>query len=115
MLPGGKLMLYLFGSRARGDYRVDSDIDVIIDSHDDLSIVEQFSKYAIENGGVLDLFIHYGDVIVAAYSDWDRLLSPSIVWDCDYVGNMITEAQLESMCQEVERCLNSGPLLLMSI
>jgi len=61
---GSKLLL--FGSRARGDYREDSDYDVfIIGAHPKL--LEILKPYSLERGGKLDLFLFAGDCLLAAF------------------------------------------------
>jgi len=68
--------LYLFGSRARGDHKKDSDFDVFIDSVN-LSdvrfrmIVNLLRPYAVEYGGRLDLFELCGDNLLAVYDEYD--------------------------------------------
>lgn len=46
--------MYLFGSRARRDNRVDSDIDIFIESDEELTLIP--SELLIVNGGSVDAF-----------------------------------------------------------
>lgn len=68
--------LYLFGSRARGDHKPDSDFDVFIDSVNLTRgrvrmIVHLLRPYAVEHGGKLDLFELVGDDMLAVYDEYD--------------------------------------------
>ena len=79
--------LHLFGSRASGENRPDSDVDVVITdvkldgdrngpqyTEDQVEeIVKQLFPHAIENGGKLDLFTDDGCDFLAVYDmDNDR-------------------------------------------
>ncbi|GAG36388.1 unnamed protein product [marine sediment metagenome] len=67
------MKLYLFGSRARGDHRPDSDFDVFaIDAPD--SLYDALEPYAVEHGGNLDLFSFAGDCLWAAYDEERRVI-----------------------------------------
>lgn len=61
--------LYLFGSRATGEYTPDSDWDVFIDAAQDDEeagdMITTLEPYLLENGGKLDLFELLGDVLFA--------------------------------------------------
>ncbi|NOQ49891.1 MAG: hypothetical protein GQ553_04440 [Nitrosomonadaceae bacterium] len=61
--------LYLFGSRATGEYTLDSDWDVFIDAEQDDEeagdLITTLEPYLLENGGKLDLFELLGDVLFA--------------------------------------------------
>jgi len=66
--------LYLFGSRARGDHKDDSDFDVFIDSVNltrgrMTMITHLLRPYAVEYGGKLDLFELVGDDMLAVYDE----------------------------------------------
>ena len=68
--------LYLFGSRARGDHKSDSDYNVFIDSTNVThararTLVSILRPYAVEHGGRLDLFELHGDVMHAVYDEHD--------------------------------------------
>ena len=70
MIPGSKVWLY--GSRARGDYGPDSDWDLLVLLDKDKITDEDFDKYAFS-------FIMYGwhhkaDVSpqIYTYKDWDK-------------------------------------------
>ena len=68
--------LYLFGSRARGDHKDDSDFDVFIDSVNLTSgrtrmIIHLLRPYSVECGGKLDLFELVGDDMLAVYDEYD--------------------------------------------
>jgi predicted nucleotidyltransferase len=74
-------ILYLFGSRARGDHQPDSDYDVFIDTVEgdipsDMDELEQtldiLEPFSVEKGGRLDLFFLYGDDLVSAYDPDER-------------------------------------------
>ena len=67
--------LYLFGSRARGDQKPDSDFDVFIDAVNltDVRarmIINLLRPYAIEYGGRLDLFELLGDELHAVFDEY---------------------------------------------
>lgn len=69
-------MLYLFGSRATGDARPNSDWDVFIDSAccDDDTVrlyCDTLKPFAVENGGPLDLFELAGDTMLAVFDEYD--------------------------------------------
>ncbi len=61
--------LYLFGSRATGEYTPESDWDVFIDAEQDDEeagdMITTLEPYLLENGGSLDLFELLGDVLFA--------------------------------------------------
>ncbi len=68
--------LYLFGSRAREDYKPDSDIDVFIDSVNLTRgrvrmITHLLRPYALEYGGKLDLFELVGDDLIPPFDEHD--------------------------------------------
>jgi predicted nucleotidyltransferase len=68
--------LYLFGSRARGDHKPNSDIDVFIDSVNLTGvrlrmIVNLLRPYAVEYGGKLDLFELHGDDLIPPFDVHD--------------------------------------------
>ncbi len=68
--------LYLFGSRARGDHKPDSDIDVFIDAVNLTRgrmrmITHLLRPYAVEHGGKLDLFELHGDDMIPVYDKHD--------------------------------------------
>ncbi len=68
--------LYLFGSRARGDHKLDSDIDVFIDSVNltrgrITMIVHLLRPYSVEYGGRLDLFELIGDDLIPPFDKHD--------------------------------------------
>lgn len=67
--------LYLFGSRARGDHKPDSDFDVFIDgcnvTHTRARMIINFLRpYAVEYGGRLDFFELCGDELHAVYDEY---------------------------------------------
>jgi predicted nucleotidyltransferase len=72
--------LYLFGSRARGEHRPDSDFDVFIYALDDPdeteveAFVDVLEHYCIENGGNLDLFLYLGDCLASVLCEERRVL-----------------------------------------
>lgn len=71
VLPAGAEAL-LFGSRARGDARADSDWDVLILINGERATGNDFDKYAYP-------FVNYGwsvgvqiNPLIYSFSDWDR-------------------------------------------
>lgn len=71
VLPAGAEAL-LFGSRARGDARPDSDWDILILINGERATGEDFDKYAYP-------FVNYGwsvgaqiNPLIYSYSDWSR-------------------------------------------
>ena len=71
VLPSGAEAL-LFGSRARGDARPDSDWDILILINGDMATGADFDKYAYP-------FVNYGwsvgeqvNPLIYSFSDWDR-------------------------------------------
>ena len=71
----GKIKMTLFGSRARGEARYDSDVDVVVLNKDDDApeferLVEKLKPYALEFGGNLDLFIDEGDQFTSVYDHY---------------------------------------------
>ena len=68
----GVAEMYLFGSRARGDARPDSDWDILILINGDRATGADFDKYAYP-------FVNYGwsigeqvNPLIYSFSDWDR-------------------------------------------
>ena len=71
VLPAGAEAM-LFGSRARGDARADSDWDILILINGERATGADFDKYAYP-------FVHYGwsvgeqiNPLIYSYSDWKR-------------------------------------------
>lgn len=86
--------LYLFGSRARGDHRPDSDFDVIaIDAPDEL--YDALEPYAVEHGGNLDLFCFAGDCLWAAYDEERKVLLSK--WNQKAIAEDVKEITLEEL------------------
>lgn len=113
----------LFGSRARGDCRPDSDVDVFITGayvpHPDENnlavaktefglerLLEVLRPLSIEDGGKLDLFMDNGQDLLAAYSpgealaiegeelDWDRLMGEAKAISLDEIKRLARMAVL---------------------
>ncbi len=84
---GDKVMLYLFGSVARGDFGPESDIDVlvIIDGEVNIHLKEEVIDLAFEVG--LECNVIFG-VIVYSDNEWDSDLYKSmpIHWAIDKEG-----------------------------
>jgi len=71
--------LYLVGSRARGDYRVDSDIDLVlivrgVESLNQLQRVELFSKLLVEVPGPIEYRVYTPEEWDSGESLWMKVL-----------------------------------------
>ncbi len=106
---------YLFGSRARGDHRHDSDIDVLLtpvrvaSAHPvakdvDLNdLIERLRPLAIEYGGPLDLFVDNG-------VDWWAAYDPERVILLGSASGRFIRSQIEKL-ERTLRPLTRGELL----
>jgi hypothetical protein len=114
-----KLRLRVFGSRASGEHRENSDIDVLVEGPDaDIEGVKQaLHYYSTEQGGPLDLFV-LGSVdnscdLVAAYAPKDapRTVGVGDEEDLDEVLSIAFDVTLESLlslCKEVDVVWNQS-------
>lgn len=114
-----KLRLRVFGSRASGENRENSDIDVLVEGSDaDIEGVKQaLHYYSTEQGGPLDLFV-LGSVdnscdLVAAYAPKDapRTVGVGDEEDLDEVLSSAFDVTLESLlslCKEVDAVWNQS-------
>lgn len=117
-----KLRLRVFGSRASGGYRENSDIDVLAEGpEDDIERVKDaLHYYSTEQGGPLDLFV-IGSVdnaldLVAAYAPKDapRTVGVGDPEDLDGVLSSAFDITLESLlnlCKEVDGVWNQSTSL----
>ena len=84
ILPRDKQILYLFGSRAKGNHQPDDDFDVFIDFEADIAtdrdpycqegtiLNDILTEYTVENGGCLHLWdLFKGNELVPAL-EWDN-------------------------------------------
>lgn len=91
------MKLYLFGSRARGDHRPDSDFDVLaIDAPD--SLYGALEPYAVEHGGNLDLFCFAADCLWAAYDEERKIILSK--FNSAGITNDIKEITLEELVSD---------------
>lgn len=119
--------LMLFGSRATGESRPDSDVDVVISNmwndvptftEEELAtIVERLRPLAIENGGKLDLFIDGGVDFHAAYDD----LQQRRIWlgsakhgqfEWQHIGETarnISVSEIETLCMATAKVVAFAP------
>lgn len=114
-----KLRLRVFGSRASGENRENSDIDVLVEGP--VADIERVKKtlhfYSTEQGGPLDLFV-LGSVdntvdLVAAYAPKDapRTVGVGDEEDLDEVLSSAFDVTLESLlslCKEVDVVWNQS-------
>lgn len=114
-----KLRLRVFGSRASGENRENSDIDVLAEGPD--ADIERVKKalhyYSTEQGGALDLFV-LGPVdnafdLVAAYAPKDapRTVGVGDAEDLEGVLSSAFDVTLESLlslCKEVDVAWNQS-------
>ena len=117
-----KLRLRVFGSRASGENRENSDIDVLAEGPDaDIERVKEvLHYYSTEQGGPLDLFV-LGSVgndvdLVAAYAPKDapRTVGVGDAEDLDGVLSSAFDVTLESLlhlCKEVDGMWNQSTSL----
>ena len=84
---------YLFGSRARGDARCDSDYDLIIIGHISDAHYRELYENSIEMGGKLDVFYYDGVSLRALFSS-NRAIIGKAVNDCLKEAVKITEVPL---------------------
>ena len=95
---------FLFGSRARHEHRLDSDIDVFIvcEDNDKLPLKELW-PYALETGGKLDLFSLTGDCLWAVFNEERKILLDRHWSSASIFGDSveITYDQLLTMLKEV--------------
>lgn len=115
--PRPILRLQLFGSRASGIHREDSDIDVLVEGTEDQieSIKGALSEFSIEQGGPLDLFrtdsVDNEIDLVAVFSPPDdpRVI---LVGDADDLQDILSRTvpislvDLLSLCQQVDPLWN---------
>lgn len=112
-----KLRIRVFGSRASGENREDSDIDVLIEgaTEEVERIKSALHDYSVEQGGPLDLFV-LGAVdnevdLVAAYAPPDQPRTVA-VGDTEDLEEMLSSAyditfeKLKSLCETVDRVWN---------
>lgn len=112
-----KLRLRVFGSRASGENRENSDIDVLIEGPvGDIELAKKaLREYSIEEGGPLDLFV-IGSVdnpvdLIAAYAPKDapRTVGVGGAEDLDDVLSSAYDITLESLlklCEKVDEAWN---------
>lgn len=118
-IPTAEVRLRIFGSRASGDNRPNSDIDVLVEGPEAevQSIKESLHYYSIEQGGPLDLFV-LGSVdneidLVAAYASPvdPRTVCVGDQDDLDEVLSNAYDVKLQDLidlCVEIDKLWNEG-------
>lgn len=108
------MTLRIFGSRAKGSHRPDSDIDVLIEGQNsDIERVKvALEEWSIEQGGPIDLFI-VGSVdneidLVAAYSVNDSRVVG--VGDSEDFEDLMAGAQTVDLAFIVDLCKAVDPV-----
>lgn len=101
------MKLYLFGSRARGDHRPDSDWDVLIDGvgmavdHECDEIVHLLAPYTVEHGGKLDLFYYMGDCLMSAIDEERRIILSK--WNLQGIQEDAKEIDVNELLYQMTR------------
>jgi hypothetical protein len=103
-VKGGTKSMLLFGSRARGEARIDSDIDIFIEDDEEVSMIPR--AWLIDNGGPVDAFeMPNGDGTAFPLTDnedSDRRLILERDWDYIVLTlQKISLEQLEKLVKEV--------------
>jgi len=72
--------IYLFGSRARGDYDERSDFDIAIDAGEKISLVERGQIMSMIDALNIPQYVDMVDFNAVAQDMKDRIIKEKIVW-----------------------------------